>query len=302
MLPQHALPGLHLSCLDLLITWIAHPEPLVVGWQNTPPPRNVYYQLPQLTWLFLLHASNTRRTPETSSLKMYVGKGGHSAGREEARCRKNKSEGARQEEQGRRNKVRTGKWKERGGKKNWTGEKRGDQGRMNGSREEHEGRRRSRKASVGRGGQPDDAIGECSSGPRTQIRAGGARWTAGCETESAPWFLIRGSCRRAADSQPFQARSVGARRFRRQRGREGEFRLRRLVRASRGGSGGESIMMNPAREQGVGRFFNPLINQRNHFAPQVCGVVQTREFIALQGFSRSFVQIIPRGRSSMTGH
>ena len=39
---QHAQPGLHLPCLDLLVSWILHPEPPAVGWQNNPPVRDVY--------------------------------------------------------------------------------------------------------------------------------------------------------------------------------------------------------------------------------------------------------------------
>jgi hypothetical protein len=39
---QHAQPGLHLPCLDLLVSWILHPEPPVVGCENNPPVRDVY--------------------------------------------------------------------------------------------------------------------------------------------------------------------------------------------------------------------------------------------------------------------
>lgn len=39
---QHAQPGLHLPCLDLLVRWILHPEPPVVGCENNPLVRDVY--------------------------------------------------------------------------------------------------------------------------------------------------------------------------------------------------------------------------------------------------------------------
>jgi hypothetical protein len=39
---QHAEPGLHLPCLDLLVRWVLHPEPPSVGRQHIPPVRDVY--------------------------------------------------------------------------------------------------------------------------------------------------------------------------------------------------------------------------------------------------------------------
>jgi hypothetical protein len=39
---QHAQPGLHLPCLNLLVHWILHPEPPAVGCENNPPVRDVY--------------------------------------------------------------------------------------------------------------------------------------------------------------------------------------------------------------------------------------------------------------------
>jgi len=39
---QHAQPGLYLSCLDLLVHWILHLGPPLVGCENNPPVRDVY--------------------------------------------------------------------------------------------------------------------------------------------------------------------------------------------------------------------------------------------------------------------
>jgi hypothetical protein len=37
-----AMDGRHLPCLDLLVSWILHPEPSAVAWQNNPPVRDVH--------------------------------------------------------------------------------------------------------------------------------------------------------------------------------------------------------------------------------------------------------------------
>jgi hypothetical protein len=42
---QHAQPGVHLSCLDMLVSRILRPEPPVVGCENNSPVRDVYWQL-----------------------------------------------------------------------------------------------------------------------------------------------------------------------------------------------------------------------------------------------------------------
>jgi hypothetical protein len=43
--PQHAQPGLFLPCLDLLVHWILHLGPPLVGCENNPPVRDIYWQL-----------------------------------------------------------------------------------------------------------------------------------------------------------------------------------------------------------------------------------------------------------------
>ena len=39
---EHAQPGPHLTCLDLLVNSILHPEPPAVGCENNPLVRDVY--------------------------------------------------------------------------------------------------------------------------------------------------------------------------------------------------------------------------------------------------------------------
>jgi len=44
-MPQHAEPGLHPTCLDLLVSWVLDPDPPALDRKHIPPVRDVYYQL-----------------------------------------------------------------------------------------------------------------------------------------------------------------------------------------------------------------------------------------------------------------
>ena len=58
----------------------------------------------------------------------------------------------------------------------------------------------------------------------------------------------------------------------------------------------------PARQEGLGSFFNPLLEQCGDFFAQIGGVIQTGKFEAFERRVRCFVQIIPRRNDAAGGH
>ena len=65
---------------------------------------------------------------------------------------------------------------------------------------------------------------------------------------------------------------------------------------------GLMVIEHPAGEHGFGGLLNPLIDQSGDFLPQVCSVVEAREFKALQRGARSRLQIVERRGESSQGH
>jgi len=63
-----------------------------------------------------------------------------------------------------------------------------------------------------------------------------------------------------------------------------------------------AIFTKPARQEGLGSFFNPLLEQCGDFLAQIGGVIQTGELEAFERRVRCFVQIIPRRHDTAGGH
>jgi len=84
--------------------------------------------------------------------------------------------------------------------------------------------------------------------------------------------------------------------------REGEFGLgehaHRLARLRRQ----FAIFTDPARQEGLCSFRNPLLQQDSDLFAQVGGVVQTRKFKAFERRIGGFVQKVPRRSSSASSH
>ena len=63
-----------------------------------------------------------------------------------------------------------------------------------------------------------------------------------------------------------------------------------------GGLQGLVVVEHPSGEQGFGGFLDPLVDEDGNFLAQVGGMVEPREFKALQGGARGRLQIV-EGRS-----
>jgi hypothetical protein len=70
------------------------------------------------------------------------------------------------------------------------------------------------------------------------------------------------------------------------------------------GRGLQRLVMieHPAGEHGFGGFLDPLVDQRGDFLAEICGVVEPRQFVALQRGARSRLQIVKRGRETGNRH
>ena len=62
------------------------------------------------------------------------------------------------------------------------------------------------------------------------------------------------------------------------------------------------LLHQPAGKHGRGVFLHPLIEKRADLLAEICGVVESREFIALQRIARSREQELPRGLGPVVGH
>ena len=63
-----------------------------------------------------------------------------------------------------------------------------------------------------------------------------------------------------------------------------------------------ALLTYPTRQKSLGVVANPLVEQHSDLATNVSGVVQAREFKALEGCDRSIVEKIPRRVRSYTGY
>ncbi len=61
-----------------------------------------------------------------------------------------------------------------------------------------------------------------------------------------------------------------------------------------------ALVHEPAGEHGGGVFFEPLVEQGRNFLPEIGGVGEPCEFVALQAVARSREQELPRGLSRVT--
>lgn len=62
------------------------------------------------------------------------------------------------------------------------------------------------------------------------------------------------------------------------------------------------VIEHPAGEHGLGSFLDPLVDQGGNFLAEIGGVIEASELEALQGSSRSSLQIIERGSETRNGH
>jgi hypothetical protein len=62
------------------------------------------------------------------------------------------------------------------------------------------------------------------------------------------------------------------------------------------------LLHQPARQQGRGTFFNPQVEQRANFLAEIGGMVEPREFKALQRVVRSGEKKLPRGLGLVAVH
>ena len=62
------------------------------------------------------------------------------------------------------------------------------------------------------------------------------------------------------------------------------------------------LLHQPARQHGRGTFFNPQVEQRANFLAEIGGMVEPREFKALQRVVRSGEKKLPRGLSFAVVH
>jgi hypothetical protein len=63
-----------------------------------------------------------------------------------------------------------------------------------------------------------------------------------------------------------------------------------------------ALLHQPAREHGASILFKPLIEKRADLLAEIGGMVETREFVALQRSARSREKELPRRLGLVTGH
>lgn len=63
-----------------------------------------------------------------------------------------------------------------------------------------------------------------------------------------------------------------------------------------------ALVNQPTSHGRGGIFFQPLVHQRADLLAKVCGMAETREFIALQAVTRSSQQKLPGGLGAVAGH
>lgn len=83
---------------------------------------------------------------------------------------------------------------------------------------------------------------------------------------------------------------------------EGELRLRGDIERLGGRRRSSPIFAHPARHHCLGELFDPLLEQRGDFLVQICGVVETRELVALKRGVGRFVQKMPWWSDAMGSH
>ena len=62
------------------------------------------------------------------------------------------------------------------------------------------------------------------------------------------------------------------------------------------------LLHQPARKHGRGVFLHPLIEKCADLFAEICGMAESREFIALQRIARGREQELPRGLGPVVGH